>query len=65
MTNKEVAKVLDGEAWIEYEGNLYEHTGQRGEKHEFTGIEFPMFAPILVSERALRLSSEFYYTEKY
>ena len=63
MKEKEITKVLDGEAWIEYSGNLYEYIGEQDGKHLFSDVNdgYPLF----VSDKALRKSTEFYFTEKY
>ena len=63
MTDKEIAKVLDCEAWIEYSGNLYEYIGDQDGKHLFSDINDGY--PLPVSDKALRYSTEFYYTEKF
>ena len=64
MTEKQIALVLDGEAWIEYSGNLYEHEGREGGKHLFRNIN-NLLDGITVTEKALRHSTEIYYTEKF
>ena len=63
MTGKELAKLLDGEAWVEYNGNLYEYIGEQDGKHLFSDVNDGF--PLPVSDKALRHSSEFYYTEKF
>lgn len=63
MKEKQVTLVLDGEAWIEYLGNLYEYIGEKDGKHLFSDVNDGY--PLLVSDKALRQSTEFYYTEKY
>ena len=63
MKEKQVTLVLDGEALIEYLGNLYEYIGEKDGKHLFSDVNDGY--PLLVSDKALRQSTEFYYTEKY
>ena len=63
MTDKEVTQVLDGEAWIEYNGNLYEYIGEQDGKHLFSDVNNGY--PLPVSDKALRHSTEIYYTEKF
>ena len=63
MSDKEVTRVLDGYAWIEYCGHLYEFIGDQDGRHLFSDVNdgYPLF----VSDKALRKSTEFYFTEKY
>ena len=63
MSDKEVTRVLDGDAWIEYFGHLYEFIGDQDGRHLFSDVNdgYPLF----VSDKALRKSTEFYFTEKY
>lgn len=63
MTDKEITLLLDGEAWIEYLGNWYEYIGEQDGKHLFSDVNDGY--PLPVSDRALRESAEFYYTEKF
>ena len=63
MKDKEITKVLDGEAWIEYSGHLYEYIGEQDGKHLFF-VFFDGY-PLPVSDKALRRSTEFYFTEKF
>ena len=63
MKDKEITKVLDGEAWIEYSGHLYEYIGDQDGKHLFSDVNDGY--PLPVSDKALRRSTEFYFTEKY
>jgi hypothetical protein len=63
MTNKQITLLLDGEAWMEYSGNLYEYIGEQDGKHLFSDINDGY--PLPVSDMALRKSTEFFYTEKY
>ena len=63
MKDHEVKRVLDGDAWIEYSGHLYEFIGDQDGKHLFSDINDGY--PLPVSDRVLRHSSEFYFTEKY
>ena len=64
MTANDVILVLDGEAWIEYLGNLYEYVGDQDGKHLFQNIN-DLLDHISVSDRALRNSSDFYFTFKF
>ena len=63
MKENELTKVLDGEAWVEYMGHLYECIGFQDGKYLFSDVNDG--EPLLVSEKALRKSTEFYFTEKY
>ena len=63
MKSNEITRVLDGDAWIEYSGNLYEYIGNQDGQHLFSDVNDGF--PLLVSDRALRKSPEFYFTEKY
>ena len=63
MNCKEMTKVLDGEAWIEYCGNLFEYIGDQDGKHLFSNVNDG--DPLLISASALRKSTEIYFTEKY
>ena len=63
MTNDEITLVLDGEAWIEYSGHLYEYIGDQDGKHLFSDVNDG--DPLPVSDNALRHSPEFYFTYKY
>ncbi len=63
MSEKEMALLLDGEAWIEYDGNLYEYIGEQDGKHLFSDINDGY--PLPVSDKALRGSTEFYFTYKF
>lgn len=63
MNCKEIEKVLDGEAWIEYCGNLFEYIGEQDGKHLFSNVNDGW--PLLVSSKALRNSTEIYFTEKF
>lgn len=63
MKNDEVTLVLDGDAWVEHGGNLYEYIGEQDGKHLFSDVNDGY--PIMVSDRALRNSTEFYFTEKF
>lgn len=63
MKNDEVTRVLDGDAWVEHGGNLYEYIGDHDGKHLFSDVNDGY--PIMVSDRALRNSTEFYFTEKF
>ena len=65
MKSKEIVRVLDGDAWIEYLGNLYEFIGDQDGKHIFQDINDQMCDPLYVSDKALRQSTEFYFTEKF
>ena len=64
LTEKECVLLLDGEGWLEYLGNLYEFIGDQDHLHIFQNIN-DLMDYITVSDRALRKSTEFYYTEKY
>ena len=64
MKENEIIKLLDGEAWVEYLGNLYEHVGDQNGKHLFQNIN-DLTDSITVSDKALRHSTEFYFTEKF
>ena len=63
MKEKEITKVLDGDAWIEYSGHLYEYIGEQDGKHLFSDVNDGN--PLPVSDKALRRSTEFYFTEKF
>lgn len=63
MKDHEVARVLEGLAWIEYNSNLYEYIGEDKGRHLFSDVNDGY--PIWVSDKALRQSSEFFYTEKF
>ena len=63
MNEKQITRVLDGDAWIEYSGHLYEFIGDQDGRHLFSDVNDG--DPLFVSDRALRRSSEFYFTEKY
>lgn len=63
MKDDQVALVLDGEAWIEYSGNLYEYIGEQDGKHLFSNVNDGY--PLPVSDKALRNSTEIYFTYKY
>lgn len=65
MKDHEVEKVLAGAALIEHQSNWYEYIGDDKEtgKHIFSDINDGY--PIYVSDKALRQSSEFYYTERF
>ena len=63
MKGNEIARVLGGDAWIEYSGNLYEYIGEQDGKHLFSDVNDGY--PLPVSDKALWHSSEFYFTEKY
>lgn len=63
MTGKEIRKVLDGEAWIEYDSNWYEYIGETFDgDHIFADVVSGN--EINVSDKALRQSTEFFFTEK-
>ena len=64
MKENEIIKLLDGEAWVEYQGNLYEYVGDHDGKHLFQNIN-DLTDSITVSDKALRHSTEFYFTEKF
>ena len=64
MKGPEIARLLDGEAWVEYLGNLYEYIGDQDGKHLFQNIN-DLTDSLMVSDAALRRSTEFYFTEKY
>ena len=63
MKNDEVTRVLDGDAWIEYGSDWYEYIGDQDGKHLFSDVNDGY--PLLVSDKALRNSTEFYFTEKF
>lgn len=63
MNDKEITRVLDGDAWVEHGGNLYEYIGAQDGKHLFSDVNDGY--PILVTDKALRKSTEFFFTEKY
>ena len=62
MSGNEVEMVLEGIALIEYCSNWYEYIGEDEAtgKHIFSDINDGY--PIYVSDKALRQSSEFYFT---
>lgn len=64
MTDKEVTIILDGAALIEYCSNWYEYIGDdpRTGKHVFSDINDG--STLYVSDKTLRRSTEFYYTER-
>lgn len=63
MKDLEAEKVLDGEAWIEYCSNWYEYIGESDDgKHIFSDVNDGH--AIYVSDRALRKSTEIWFTEK-
>ena len=64
MKDHEIIRLLDGEAWLEYLGNLYEYIDDQDGKHYFHNIN-DLTDYIFVSDKALRHSTEFYFTEKY
>ena len=64
MKDHEIIRLLDGEAWMEYLGNLYEYIGDQDGKHLFQNIN-DLLDSITVSDKALRKSTEFYFTEKF
>ena len=63
MSDKEITRVLDGDAWIEHIGHLYEYIGEQDGRHLFSDVNDGY--PLLVSDKALRKSTEFYFTEKF
>lgn len=64
MKDHEIIRLLDGEAWMEYLGNLYEYIGDQDGKHLFQNIN-DLLDSITVSDKTLRKSTEFYFTEKF
>ena len=64
MKENEIIRLLEGEAWVEYIGNLYEYVGDQDGKHLFQNIN-DLTDSIMVSDKALRHSTEFYFTEKF
>lgn len=62
MSDNEIIRILDGDAWIEYCSNWYEYIGEQDGKHIFSNIHDG--DPLFVSDKALRNSTEFYFTEK-
>lgn len=64
MKDHEITKLLDGEAWMEYLGNLYEYIDEVDGKHYFQNIS-DLQNYIFVSDKALHHSTEFYFTEKF
>ena len=63
MTGREIEEILDGCALIEYCGNLYEYIGDQDGKHVFSDMRDG--EPIFISDKALRQSTEFYFTYRY
>ena len=63
MNDKQVSRLLDGDAWIEYLGNLYEYIGRSHGENIFSDINDGY--TIRISDNALKYSTEFYFTEKY
>ena len=63
MSNTQIIRLLDGDAWIEYGSHWYEYIGEQDGKHIFSDI-VDGYA-IFVSDKALRQSTEFYFTEKF
>ena len=63
MKVDQVVRVLDGDAWIEYSGNLYEYICEQDGRHLFSDVNDAY--PVLISDKALRYSTEIYFTEKY
>lgn len=64
MKENEIIRLLDGEAWMEYLGNLYEYIDDQDGKHYFHNIN-DLTDYIFVSDKELRHSTEFYFTEKF
>lgn len=64
MKDHEIIRLLDGEAWLEYLGNLYEYIDDQDGKHYFHNIN-DLTDYIFVSDKALWHSTEFYFTEKF
>ena len=64
MKDHEIIRLLDGEGWMEYLGNLYEYIGDQDGKHLFQNIN-DLLDSLTVSDKALRHSTEFYFTEKF
>lgn len=64
LSEKEFSLVIDGEAWIEYNGNLYECVAFQDGKYFFQNIN-DLMDYIPVSKHALLHSTEFYYTDKF
>ena len=64
LTDVECILLLEGCGWLEYLGNLYEYIQDIDKLHYFHNIN-DLTDYITVSDRALRKSTEFYYTEKY
>ena len=64
MTDKEVARLLDCDGWIEYCSDLYEYIGEDDlGRHIFSDVNDG--TAIYISDKALRNSTEFYFTEKF
>ena len=63
MKDEQVMRILDGDAWIEYCSNWYEYIGEQDGKHLFSNVNDGY--PLLVSDKALRNSTEFFFTERF
>lgn len=64
MKSKEVEKILNGIGWIEHCSNWYEYIGEdENGKHIFSDVNDGH--AILVSDKALHQSTEFFFTEKF
>ena len=63
MKDEQVMRILDGDAWIEYCSNWYEYIGEQDGKHLFSDVNDGY--PLLVSDKALRNSTEFFFTERF
>jgi len=58
----EIEKILNGTGWLEYCSNWYEYIGESDDgRHVFSDVNDGH--AILVSDKALRNSSEFFFTE--
>lgn len=63
MTQKEYTLFTDGEAWVDYHSNLYECIGKENDKWILSDVNDGYV--IYASEKTLRYSTEFFYTEKF
>lgn len=62
MTEKEIIRLFDGDAWIEYGSHWYEYIEEKDGKHIFSDVNDGY--AIYLSDKALRQSTEIYFTEK-
>lgn len=63
MKENQIIRLLDGDAWMEYCGHLYEYIGRSAGRNVFSDVNDG--EPLFITDYALRNSTEFYFTEKY